>query len=97
VLSARAVLAAFVGALAWFLWTVEHQTVSACSPGSHYVSSAALALAAIVGIVLLSHRPWRSEARLRSAIIELVGTAVLSATGLLVAGYFAAVLSCTGG
>jgi hypothetical protein len=31
--------------------------------GSHYVPSAVLALAVIVGLAPLGHRPWRPDAR----------------------------------
>lgn len=96
VLSPRTVLAAFLGALGWFIWTVEHQSVSACFSGSHYLPSGVLALAVIVGFVLRSHRPWRPDAR-RPLLIDGVATAIMSATSLLAASYFAAVLSCTGG
>lgn len=93
----RAVLAAFFGALGWFIWTTSHQSTGACYAGSHYVPSAAVALVAITAVVVASLRPWlpgRSASLIARAV---VAAAMFSAIGLLVAGWFAAVISCSGG
>jgi hypothetical protein len=96
VISIRGVFAAFFGAFAWYVWTVEHQTRSACYSGSHYLPSVAIALAVIVGLVVASRRPWQRPS-VPTLLREAVTTALLTVIALLAAGFFAAVVSCSGG